>query len=482
MQPWFACHSGRHDRAGVSGGNVSRNRRGGRILINTPASTPAFRKVAEAAALGVLAKIGPGKRFLIRAIEAAIRPLVRLRDKQRDAGNCRSSPVQRILVLECWNLGDLVMEVPFLRNLRRHYPDAHIALLTSPKCAELISDQGIVDELIVVRVPWAQHYSRWRKYNPFSPLWIEFLHTLRFLRSQKFQLAFSARADIRDNFIMWFAAVERRVGYAFGGGGLFLTDVAVPDLQNPHFSNRWLQLLVALGKCPDVLEPQLRVTANQRESAEASMTECGIQNGDFVIAIHPGARSAIRQWGEENFTLLAERLRAEFPVKVVWFRDPGQIEPNQNDPQGGTFSLPLRAFMGALSRCQLLICNDSGPMHIATALGVPVVAIFGPTEPAWFGPLGQNNHIVIQPGFWCRPCFDYCVFDQPYCLRTITVESVFFAAVEAISTLFTRASERYSSEHLALKTVVAEQKCPGDSKLINVRESRSNAGKNYSGS
>ncbi len=449
-------------------------------MINiTPASRPddAYRKVAEAAALGVLAKIGRRKRFLIRVIEAAMRPLVRLRDKQREAGTGGSGRVQRILVLECWNLGDLVMEVPFLRNLRRHYPDAHIALLTSPKCAELISDQDLVDELIVVKVPWAQHYSRWRKYNPFSPLWIEFLHTLRLLRSQKFQLAFSARADIRDNFIMWFAAIERRVGYAFAGGGLFLTDVAIPDLQNPHFSNRWLRLLEALGKCPDILEPRLRVTANERESAEASMAERGIQNGDFVIGIHPGARSAIRQWGDENFTLLAERLRAEFPVKVVWFRDPGQIEPNENDPQHASFSLPLRSFMGVLSRCQLLICNDSGPMHIATALGVPVVAIFGPTEPAWFGPLGQNNHIVIQPGFWCRPCFDYCVFDQPYCLSTIKVESVFCAAVEAVSTLFTKASERCSIEHLALKVAIGEQQFARNSKLINVRGSLSNPGK-----
>src|SRR5262249_42449196 len=157
---------------------------------------------------------------------------------------------------------------------------------------------------------------------------------------------------------------------------------------NPHFSNRWLRLLETLGKSPDVLEPRLQVTANEKESAETCMAERGIQNGEFVIGIHPGARSAVRQWGEENFTILAERLQAEFPVKVVWFRDPGQIEPTENDPQRHAFSLPLRAFMGALSRCQLLICNDSGPMHIATALGVPVVAIFGPTEPAWFGPLG----------------------------------------------------------------------------------------------
>ena len=431
------------------------------------------RKIADAAALGVLAKMGPRKRLLIRLIEAVMRPLVRLCDTSRHCVAKRSGQVQRILVLECWNLGDIVMELPFLRNLRIHYPDARIALLTSPKCAQLISDQELVDELIIVRVPWAQHYSRWRKYNPFSPLWSEFLRTLRFLRAQQFHLAFSARADIRDNFIMWFAEVERRVGYAFGGGGFFLTDVAVPDLQNPHYSNRWLRLLETLGKWSDVRGPRLRVTANERESAQRCMAERGIRKGEFVIGIHPGARSAMRQWGEENFRIVARRLQAEFPIKIVWFRDPGQTEPIENDPQHPSFSLPLREFMGLLSQCQLLICNDSGPMHIATALGVPVVAIFGPTEPAWFGPLGENNHIVIQPGFWCRPCFDYCVFDQPYCLRTIKVESVFRAAVEALSTLFTKAREGWSCEHSAGGAVISEQQLTSSSKPVNVRRSGS---------
>jgi len=95
----------------------------------------------------------------------------------------------------------------------------------------------------------------------------------------------------------------------------------------------------------------------------------------------------------------------------------------------------LRELASLLERCKVVITNDNGPMHIATGLGVPVVGIFGPTEPVWFGPLGEGNQVVIQPGFWCRPCFDYCLFDQPYCLRTIKVESVFEAAAKALNAL-----------------------------------------------
>ena len=150
----------------------------------------------------------------------------------------------------------------------------------------------------------------------------------------------------------------------------------------------------------------------------------------------------MRQWGDANFAELARRLKSEFPVKALWFEDPNQRAENLDRSQVLPLALPLREFMGVLKRCQLLICNDSGPMHIATALGVPVVAIFGPTEPAWFGPLGPNNRVVIQSGFWCRPCFDYCRFDEPYCMRVITVNSVHAAAAETLTALMHNGKNR----------------------------------------
>jgi heptosyltransferase-2 len=399
-------------------------------------------KDANAAALAVLVRIGAGKRLAIRAFEAITRPLVLVMEWLGHCSANTGGEVRRILVLEYWNLGDIVMETPFLQNLRTQYPDAHIVLLTSPKVAPLIEHQGLVDQVVVVRVPWAQHYSRWRKYNPFSPLWFELIRTLKFLHRQNFDLAFTARADIRDNCMMWLAEVRRRVGYAFGGGGFFLTDAVIPDLDRPHLSDRWLRLIEHVGKPIIERQPRLRLTQEEESLADRFLTERSIEQGEFLIGIHPGARSVIRQWGEENFLTLAQRLQAQFPGKILWFHDPNEKSPALNGTHSGLdgtrllpLSLPLREFMAVLKRCRLFICNDSGPMHIAAALGVPVVAIFGPTEPIWFGPLGNDNHVVIHPGFWCRPCLDYCRFDQPYCMRAINVESVFETSVEALNAL-----------------------------------------------
>jgi lipopolysaccharide heptosyltransferase II len=400
------------------------------------ASPSTALRSANSGALGVLVKISTRKRFLIRTFEAAVKPLVFLVEWLRRAEPSRSGEIRQILVVEYWNLGDIVMESPFLQNLRIEYPAAHIVLLTSPKCAPLIENQGLVDEVKVVRVPWTQHYSRWRKYNPFSPLWLELLKTLKTLRTQSFDLAFVARADIRENFILWLIRARQRVGYGFGGGAFLLTDVVLPDLERPHFSNRWLRLLEHLGKPILTLQPRLLLTGEEELAAERFLADRGVKDGDFLVGVHSGARSAIRQWGEENFEAVARGLQKQFAVKILWFQEPNHSSPAPaRNHDFLPLSLPLRPFMAVLRRCRLFICNDSGPMHIATALGVPVVAVFGPTEPAWFGPLGPANRIVIQHGFWCRPCYDYCLFDQPYCLRTISIESVYQAAVGVVRDL-----------------------------------------------
>ena len=327
------------------------------------------------------------------------------------------------------------MQSPFIQNVRTNYPNARIVLLTSPKAAPLIEGQGLVNEVITVRVPWAQHYSRWRKYNPFSPRWIELFRTMKFLHAQQFDLAFTARADIRENCILWLAEIRRRVGFAFGGGGYFLTDIVTPDLEHPHFAARWLRLLEHLGRPILVRQPSLSVSREEERVVDQHLAEHGVQEQDFLVGIHPGARSVTRQWGEENFAVVAQRLRAQYPVKILWFQDSSQARSPVGTDGFIPLSLPLRQFIAALKRCRLFICNDSGPMHMSTALGVPVVAIFGPTEPKWFGPIGPGNQIVIQSGFWCRPCFDYCLFDQPYCLRTISVESVLNTASEALNAM-----------------------------------------------
>lgn len=385
----------------------------------------------EAAARASFLRMSPRKWGLVRAAERGIRfalPLLPQPKKRGDAGVLPSS----ILIMEFWNLGDLAIVVPFLKNLRRSYPEAQISLLVNAGLAAILEGQGLVDEFIPVRVPWVQHHSRLGKYNPFSRDWISFARTLQAVRKRQLDWAISGRMDLRDNFLLWLTGATRRIGYGVGGGGFLLTDRVTPDLSRPHRADIWLHLLEELGKPVERDVGSMRLSADELDSAELFLQERGIPLDAFLIGVHPGARIGVRRWGDERFADVAQKLLKESNAQILWFLDPGNPSAAPSLERCHAVSLDFRSFLAALSRCQVLICNDSGPMHFANLLGVPVVAVFGPQKPEWFGPRGPKDRVVIRPEFWCRPCSDYCIFDQPYCLRTVTPEQVSGAVSEVI--------------------------------------------------
>ena len=405
--------------------------RGALKYMRQTEAKPADVVSSEAAGRASLLKMTPRKWMLVRTAERVLRLLVPLLPSPRSEVSSGARP-KTILVVEYWNLGDLAIVVPFLKNLRRNYPEARISLLVNRGLAGFLEGQGLVDEFIPVRVPWAQHFSRWKKYNPFSRHWISFVRTFLALRKRQFDWAISGRMDLRDNFLLWLSGAARRIGYGLGGGGFLLTDLVAPDLSRPHRGDIWLHLLDALGEPTNRDLGGFQLNEAELATARSFLRERGISEDAFLIGVHPGARMAVRRWGDERFAEVARHLLAETDAHVLWFSDPGN--PSAAPPLQGchAVSLEFRSFLAVLSRCQLLICNDSGPMHLANLLGVPVVAVFGSTNPVWFGPRGAQDRIVIRPEFWCRPCFDYCIFDEPHCLRTIAPGGVIASVQEAM--------------------------------------------------
>ena len=389
----------------------------------------------ETAARATFLRMTPRKWQLVRAFESIIRLLLPLVPPLRILEKSEALP-SSILVVEYWNLGDLAIVVPLLKNLRRSYPQARISLLVNAGLASFLEGQGLVDEFIPVRVPWAQHFSRWKKYNPFSGHWISFVRTLLGVRKKQFDWAISGRMDVRDNFLLWLSGAARRIGYGLGGGGFLLTDRVAPDLSRPHRGDIWLRLLDALGKPPKRDVGAFQLNEGELVAARSFLRERGISEDAFLIGVHPGARIAVRRWGDERFSEVVRHILEETEAHVLWFSDPGNPSVAPPLERCHRVSLEFRSFLAVLSRCRLLVCNDSGPMHLANLLSVPVVAVFGSTNPVWFGPRGAQDRMVIRPEFWCRPCFDYCIFDEPHCLRTITPGQVIASVREAIPELW----------------------------------------------
>lgn len=386
----------------------------------------------EAAARASFLKMTPTKWRIVRAAEAFLRLLLPFLPAPPDAST--ASP-RSILVVEYWNLGDLAILLPFLSNLRRSFPAARISLLVSADLESFLRGQGVVDEFIPARVPWAQHFSRWKKYNPFSRSWLSLGRTILAMRKRRFDWTFSGRMDLRDNVLLWLSGARRRIGYGIGGGGFLLTDRISPDLSRPHRADVWLHLLKGLGVSPRPEWGGFRLTDTELGAARLFLEAQGIPDDAFVIGVHPGARIATRRWGDERFAEVAQSVLSETGTHILWFSDPLETCEAPRLERCHAVRLEFRLFLAVLSRCRLLICNDSGPMHLANLLGVPVVAVFGPQRPEWFGPRGRQDRIVIRPEFWCRPCFDYCIFDQPYCLRTIAPAQVVQVSLEALGRL-----------------------------------------------
>jgi heptosyltransferase-2 len=389
-----------------------------------------FEANREAAARAIFLKMTPRKWRLVRAFEGVLRLILPMLPAR--ASEAVPAQPKTILVVEYWNLGDLAILVPFLRNLRAGFPGAKISLLVNASLKTFLEGQELVDEFIPVRVPWAQHFSRWKKYNPLSGYWISFTRTILGIRKRQFDWAISGRMDVRDNFLLWLSGAARRIGYGLGGGGFLLTDRVAPDLPRPHRADIWLHLLDAAAKPPNRDLSGFQLTRSELASAVAFLRERGIAAGALLIGVHAGARMAVRRWGDERFAEVGRHILRENDAHILWFLDAGNPSDTPRLEHCHAVSLEFRPFLAVLSLCRLLICNDSGPMHLAGLLGVPVVAVFGPQKPEWFGPRGAHDRVVIQPELWCRPCFDYCIFEEPHCLRTITPEQVIEAANEVM--------------------------------------------------
>ena len=386
---------------------------------------------AESAARALFLRMGKLKWRIVRIVEIVLGSLLRVLPKP--ALLSATEHTLRILVIEYWNLGDLAILVPFLRSLRKDFPTARITLLVNAKFEFFLGNQGLVDEFIPIRVPWAQHFSRWKKYNPFSGHLLPFLRVVWSLRKNRFDWVFSGRMDIRDNFLMWLSGTPRRIGYGVGGGGFLLTDRISPDLSRPHRTDVWLQLLSALGAPAEKCAASFTVGEKAQENASTFLGTRRIPKDAVVIGFHTGARISIRRWGDERFTEVALELLRQENLHILWFSEPGSISNLPAHDRCHEAILDFASFVAVLSRCKLLVCNDSGPMHLANLLAVPVVAIFGSTNPVWFGPRGPRDRVVIRQEMWCRPCFDYCIFDQPHCLRAIEPNDVLQAAIDSLT-------------------------------------------------
>jgi len=342
---------------------------------------------------------------------------------------------RRILVLRYRFIGDTILTVPFLRNLRRAEPGAHIAWVVAPGSADVIRGVPYVDELIFWD-PVTIHADSRGTHRTLADKW----RFIRGLRQRSFDTVYVLKRSFGSALMALLTGASRRVGFDTEGRGFLLTK-RVAYCHDRHEVENFLAVLKADGI--PVLDDHLEawLSDDERQCAEQFFADAGIGADEPVIGIHPFAANRPRSWHRDNFIDLANRLRAAHHARIIIFgggkdrQEAGAFLTGINGPPVDAIGrTTLRETMALLARCRLLVCNDSGIMHLAAALQVPLVALFGPQSPVKFGPWGKTSR-VIYSRFPCSPCrqkfFTECEPSPrgvPLCMEDIEIEQVFDAA------------------------------------------------------
>ena len=325
--------------------------------------------------------------------------------------------VRRILVRAPNWLGDAIMGLPALRGLLDFFPRAEIAVLAAPTLAPLFTGQPGVTEII----DYPQGAGQWPR------LWE--------LRG-RYDLALVLPNSLASAFGLWLAGVPDRVGFNADGRRLFLT-VAVTGrrrLAGLHTVYYLLGLLQAFGEVRNLTPPALYPAAAEVEAAMELLEKPGLAGGPWV-GLSPGAAyGPAKRWPPERFAALGTLLQEEFGARLVLLggpEDSGAADQVKEELASPALDLVgqtgLRQALAVLSQMQLLITNDSGLMHAAAALAVPVVAIFGSTDPGATGPFTSRATVLHHPRP-CSPCFKRTCDTDYECLTDISVAEAAAAA------------------------------------------------------
>jgi lipopolysaccharide heptosyltransferase I len=332
-------------------------------------------------------------------------------------------PPHRILLIKPSSLGDVTHTLPVLHLLRRRYPDAKISWLVAPYCSGLLEGHPDLDEVILF--DRRRFGTAWK--NPSAGL--DLIRFKRDLRRRQFDWVIDLQGLFRSGWLAWQTRAPIRIGFANARefSWLFYTHRIPIATMEQHAVDRYLRIALAAGCADEPIEFPFAVSQSDRTTV-AQMT------GDEPYAVLlPGANWPTKRWPVENYQALVDPIRQRFGLRCIVAGGRDTIDLAKAIPSAlnlaGKTNLPQ--LVALLERSNLVIANDSGPMHIAAALGKPLVTLFGPTNPIRTGPYNRPES-VVRVDIPCSPCYSrHC--SHTSCLRWLTIEPVLATAAEQLS-------------------------------------------------
>jgi heptosyltransferase-1 len=323
---------------------------------------------------------------------------------------------KKILVVKPSSLGDIVHSLPFLNSIRKCFPDAKIHWIVAGGFDDLLVGHPMLDKL------WVINKDQWKRLSAAGKTIKEIRGLYRDLKGEKYDLVVDLQGLLRSGLLTAATGCKTRVGFkeAREGSRLFYTHT-VEGGRDIHAVERYLRVASFLG-CGDT-----------EVSFPLPMEPYPVPFEEDYAVLVPGARWKTKKWPASKFARLAARL----PIKsiIVGGKSDRQIARQiAAESRRKAISLAgkttLKELSGIIRKARFVVTNDSGPMHLAAAHGVPVFALFGPTNPVTTGPYGRG-HTVITAGVECSPCLKRRC-DDLRCMEKISVDRVLEAIKNTI--------------------------------------------------
>lgn len=348
---------------------------------------------------------------------------------------------KRVLLVRLSALGDVVHTLPALAALRRAMPDAHLAWMVESLSAPLLEGHPMLNELIVY--PRAQ----WQRQGYLRSLPGDIRRFFGEMRHRRFDIAVDFQGLTKSALIPWLSAIPVRIGFGGEDGReisqWFYTARLRPPHTICHVVHRNLYLLTGLGITEQAAEFPFPDLSTERKEVSQRLEQQGIGADKRLVFLNPGAGWETKRWPAEYFGRLAALIVREIGCGVLLTWGPGEealVETAMGevpaDLRRQVHRAPpttVREFAALLNHCSVMVGGDTGPVHLAAARGVPVVGIYGGSDPKRNGPRGAAQiQILANPDVACYPCWRvYCDNPPPRCLTTITPEAV----LEAVRTV-----------------------------------------------
>ncbi|SLM46180.1 putative Lipopolysaccharide heptosyltransferase II [Nitrospira japonica] len=325
---------------------------------------------------------------------------------------------QHILFIKPSSLGDIVHAMPALAAVRRAHPGATVGWLVKRQWAGLVERIDGVDHLWEV--------------EPGVKGWLSLVPALR---ADRFDLAIDLQGLFRSAAMARLSGVPERIGFANAREGspwFYTRHVPVPH-PNMHAVDRYLLVAKALGADEHPAEFKFRIPHRDHETVDRALKQAGWTAGERFVAVNVSARWPTKRWPVASFAALSDLIVQRGIGSVLFIGGPNEraevaqvkalMKARSLDLCG---ALPVGLLPALLGRADLLVTNDSGPMHVAAAVGTPVAAMFGPTSPLCTGPYGAGHGVLMHP-VPCSPCFSRTCSNSKHlaCLTDITVDRAF---------------------------------------------------------